>query len=284
VSPPVESAALEPGTIRGPSAFGGDPRRFLHLLWLTAAADFKTRYLSSWLGYAWSLLRPLLFFGVLYLVFTRVIRFGGQVENYAALLLFNIMLYQFFQDATTSAVRCVVQRENLVRKMQFPRVVVPLSVVVNASLTALMNLIAALAIIVAIGVEPRWTWLLLPVILAALLVFTTGVSLALAALYPRFRDVEQIWTVAVRALFYATPILYPIEFVPESWRIVVAANPLTPLFEQARIWVIDPSAPSLAETAGSAAALLIPVAIFIGACVVGLWLFEREAPRVAEAL
>jgi ABC-2 type transport system permease protein len=284
VSPPVESAALEPGTIRGPSAFGGDPRRFLHLLWLTAAADFKTRYLSSWLGYAWSLLRPLLFFGVLYLVFTRVIRFGGQVENYAALLLFNIMLYQFFQDATTSAVRCVVQRENLVRKMQFPRVVVPLSVVVNASLTALMNLIAAFAIIVAIGVEPRWTWLLLPVILAALLVFTTGVSLALAALYPRFRDVEQIWTVAVRALFYATPILYPIEFVPESWRIVVAANPLTPLFEQARIWVIDPSAPSLAETAGSAAALLIPVAIFIGACVVGLWLFEREAPRVAEAL
>jgi ABC-2 type transport system permease protein len=284
VTAPADQAALELRPIRGPSAFGGAPRRFLNLLWLTAAAEFKTRYLSSWLGYAWSLLRPLLFFAVLYLVFTRVIRFGGQVENYAALLLFNIMLFQFFQDATSAAVRCVVQRENLVRKMQFPRIVVPLSVVLNASLTALMNMVAALVLIIAIGVEPRWTWLLLPVILAALLVFTTGVSLALAALYPRFRDVDQIWAVASRALFYASPVIYPIEFVPESWRALVAANPLTPILEQARIWVIDPAAPSLAETAGSASALLIPVAIFVGACAVGFWLFEREAPRVAEEL
>ena len=284
MTPPAEPAALELRTIRGPSAFGGDSRRFWNLVRLTAAADFKTRYLSSWLGYAWSLLRPLLFFGVLYLVFTRVIRFGDQVENYAALLLFNIMLFQFFQDATGSAVRCVVQRESLVRKMQFPRIVVPLSVVLNASMTALMNLVAALLLIIAIGVEPRWTWLLLPVILAALLVFTTGVSLALAALYPRFRDVEQIWTVASRALFYASPVIYPIEFVPESWRALVAANPLTPILEQARIWVIDPSAPDLVETAGSAAALLIPIAIFVGVCAVGFRLFEREAPRVAEEL
>jgi ABC-2 type transport system permease protein len=271
-------------TIRGPSAFGGDRRRFFNLLWLTAAADFKTRYLSSWLGYAWSLLRPLLYFGVLYLVFTRVIRFGGQVENYAALLLLNIMLFQFFQDATGTALRSVVQRESLVRKMQFPRIVVPLSAVLNASLTALMNLLATLVIITAIGVDPRWTWLLLPVVLAALLLFTTGVSLALAALYPRFRDVEQIWTVVARALFYASPVIYTIEFVPESWRGVVAANPLTPILEQARIWIIDPAAPDLAETAGSVAALLIPAAIFVGACVIGLWLFEREAPRVAEEL
>jgi ABC-2 type transport system permease protein len=117
-----------------------------------------------------------------------------------------------------------------------------------------------------------------------LLLFTTGVSLALAALYPRFRDVEQIWTVVARALFYASPVIYTIEFVPESWRGVVAANPLTPILEQARIWIIDPAAPDLAETAGSVAALLIPAAIFVGACVIGLWLFEREAPRVAEEL
>jgi ABC-2 type transport system permease protein len=284
VNSPADSAALDLRTIRGPSAFGGDRRRFLNLVWLTAAADFKTRYLSSWLGYAWSLLRPLLLFAVLYVVFTRVIRFGGEVENYAALLLFNIMLFQFFQDATGSAVRCVVQRESLVRKMQFPRIVVPLSVVLNATITALMNMIAALLLIVAIGVEPRWTWLLLPVILATLLVFTTGVSLALAALYPRFRDVQQIWTVVTRALFYATPVLYPIEFVPESFRALVAANPLTPILEQARIWVIDPGAPSVAEAAGSTTALLIAVAIFVGACALGFWLFEREAPRVAEEL
>lgn len=284
MTPPVESGALELRPIRGPSAFGGEARRFWNLIWLTAAADYRTRYLNSWLGYAWSLLRPLLFFLVLYVVFTRVVRFGDQVEDYAALLLLNIMLFQFFQDAAGSAVRCVVQRENLVRKMQFPRIVVPLSVVLNALLIAVMNMIAALLLIVAIGVEPRWTWLLIPIVLAVLCLFTTGVSLALAALYPRFRDVEQIWSVAARALFYASPIFYPIEFVPESWRGIIAANPLTPILEQARIWVIDPGAPSLLDAAGSVAVLVLSFAILAGVCILGLRLFEREAPRVAEEL
>ena len=93
MAPQTESSTLELRPIRGPSAFGGEARRFWNLIWLTAAADYKTRYLNSWLGYAWSLLRPLLFFAVLYVVFTRVVRFGGEIENYAALLLLNIMLF-----------------------------------------------------------------------------------------------------------------------------------------------------------------------------------------------
>lgn len=283
MSTPAE--ALRPSEIRGPSAFGGDWRRFWTLVWLTAAAEYRTRYLHSWLGYGWSLLRPLLLFAVLYVVFSQVIRFGGQVENYAALLLFNIMLFQFFSDATTASVRCVAQRESVVRKMQFPRIVIPLSVVLTGLLTAVMNTIAALLLITAIGVEPRWTWLLVPVILLVLLVFITGLSLALSALYPRFRDVEQIWSVVARALFYGTPVLYPIEFVPEGFRSALAAiNPLVPIFEQARVWVMDPNAPSMADAAGGALGLLIAAAILVLTCVAGLWLFEREAPRVAEEL
>ena len=104
----------------------------------------------------------------------------------------------------------------------------------------------------------------------------------LAALYPRFRDVEQIWGVASRALFYATPVIYPIEFVPESWRGLVAANPLTPILEQARIWVIEPM-PRLCSTRRVALRRSWSrPSIFVGACVIGLLLFEREAPRVAE--
>ena len=155
------------------------------------------------------------------------------------------MLFQFFSDATGSAVRCVVQRENLVRKMQFPRIVVPLSVVLNALLIAVMNMIAALLLILVIGVEPRWTWLLIPVVLAVLCVFTTGVALALAALYPRFRDVEQIWGVA-RALSSTPPRssirLSSSQSLGSAWS---RANPLTPILEQARIWVIDADAPTL---------------------------------------
>jgi ABC-2 type transport system permease protein len=284
LSAPAESPAFELQEIRGPSAFGGDRRRFWELVWLSAATEFKTRYLHSWLGYAWSLLRPLLFFAVLYVVFSRVLRFGDQVENYAAMLLFNIMLFQFFSDGTVTAVRCVERGESVVRKMQFPRIVIPLSVVLNALLTTAMNLIAALLLITAIGVEPRVTWLLIPVVLAAMLAFITGVALVLSALYPRFRDIEQIWGVFARALFYATPVLYPLELVPDSLRTIIMANPLAPIFEQARVWVIDPAAPGVFEVAVSAPALILPAAIFAGACVLGLWIFEREAPRVAEEL
>jgi ABC-2 type transport system permease protein len=285
VSPPAESATLELRDIRGPSAFGGEWRRFWNLIWLTALAEYKTRYLHSWLGYSWSLLRPLLLFAVLYVVFSQVIRFGGQVEDYPALLLFNIMLFQFFSDGTGAAVRCVAQRESLVRKMQFPRIVIPLSVVLTALLTTIMNMIAALLLITAIGVEPRLTWLLLPVVLLVLMVLITGTALALSALFPRFRDVEQIWGVFTRALFYGTPILYPIEFVPEGFRsAVAAANPLVPIFEQARIWVIDPNAPSVVEAAGGPVGVAIAAAIIVATCAFGLRLFEREAPRVAEEL
>lgn len=271
--------------IRGPSAFGGNPLRFWNLIWLTAAADYKTRYLHAWLGYGWSLLKPLLLFAVIYVVFSQVIRFGGDVENYAALLLFNIMLFQFFSEGTTAAVRCVAQRESFVRKMQFPRIVIPLSVVLTALLTTIMNMIAVLLLISLIGVEPRLTWLLLPVVLVVLMILITGTSLALSALFPRFRDVEQIWGVFARALFYGTPILYPIEFVPEGFRSAVAtANPLVPIFEQARIWVMDPNAPTIVEAAGGVFGVVLAAAIIVGTCVVGLWIFEREAPRIAEEL
>lgn len=270
--------------IRGPSALGGEWVRFWDLVRLIAANDFRLRYANSALGYAWSLLRPLLFFGVLYLVFSQVIRFGDRVENYAALLLLNIMLFQFFSDATGAAVRSVVASENLVRKTQFPRLVIPFSVVLGALLTTMMNLIATLILLLAFGVDPLWTWLLLPVILLAMTVLLTGTALALSALYPRYRDIEQIWTVVNRVLFYGTPILYPIEFVPSSFREIVALNPLAPIFEQARIWVIDPEAWTITEAAGGTLALLAPIAIAVAICVFGAWIFEREAPRVAERL
>ena len=125
---------------------------------------------------------------------------------------------------------------------------------------------------------------------AARLFRTEGFSLKALALYKkvqaedlRFRDVEQIWGVFVRALFYATPILYPIEAVPESFRDVVAANPLASIFEQARIWVVEPGAPTMTDVAG-VGALLVSAVIFLGVCIAGLAYFDRAAPRVAEAL
>jgi ABC-2 type transport system permease protein len=289
VSPPrpVEPAAvLEEAPLRpiaGPCAFGEERRRFFSLLWLTAVQDFRLQYRTSALGYVWTLGRPLLLFAVLYVVFTQIIQFGDDIPHYPVLLLMNVMLFQFFADATGAAMGSVVRGEPIVRKMHFPRIVIPLAVVVSAALTSAMNLVVVLGFMLGSGVGPLVTWLLLPVIVIPLVVFSTGTAVLLSMAYVRMRDLEHVWVVALRALFYITPILYPLEFVPESFRWLVALNPLTPILYQARLWLVQPDAPSLVDAVG-VAPLIGSALVAIAICVGGARLFVRQAPRVAERL
>ena len=278
---PAHPKPLRP--IEGPSAFGGGRRRFLNLLWLTSAQQYRLQYRTSVLGHLWAIFRPLTLFGILYFVFTQVLRFGAGIEEYALMVLLGIMMFQFFGDGTGTALGALVKNEPVVRKMHFPRIVVPLSVVFSTGMTAGINLLVTLAFVLVFGQGVLWTWLLVPVAFLALGVLTTGVALLLSALFVRIRDVNQIWTVFSRALFYASPILYPLEQVPSQFQEIVALNPLAPILTQARIWVLHPDAPSVVETVGWPA-LLGSAAIGIGLCVAGLWLFVRQAPRVGELL
>ena len=270
--------------VRGPSALGGGRTRFFELLLLISVTEFKKTYFGTVLGYVWSLLRPLMLFAVLLFVFTKVFRLGSQVEHYPVLLLFNIVLFTFFQEATLGAVPSVVAQEGIVRKTQFPRLVIPMAIVLTALFNLLVNLVAVIAFLLAFGVYPMWSWLLFPLLLAALLILTVGVSLLLSCLYVRFRDTAIIWGVVATMLFYATPVLYPLEVVPPQYHNLILLNPLTVIFEQARVWIIDPSAPTAVEAAGGVLHLLPAAAIYIGTCVLGVWIFNRDAPRVAEEL
>lgn len=279
---PSENPELRP--VLGPTATGGGSRRFWDLLRLIAVTDFKKTYFDTVLGYFWSLIRPLLLFAVLLFVFTKIFRLGSQVTNYPVLLLFNIVLFGFFQEATLASVTSVVGQEGIVRKTQFPRLVIPLATVLTGLFNFGLNLIAVVIFLLAYGVDPTWTWLLLPVILVPLIVLTAAAAMLVSSLYVRFRDVAIIWGVAVTVLFYATPILYPIEVVPARYQDVALLNPLTSLFVQARHWIIDPAAPSAVTVAGGAIHLLAPATIFVGICVLGVWVFNREAPRIAEEL
>ena len=123
--------------------------------------------------------------------------------------------------------------------------------------------------LLAFGVDPVWTWLLFPVVLVLLIALTTAVSMIVSSLYPRFRDMAIIWTVLSTVLFYASPVLYPIDKVPGTLRDVFLLNPLAPLLELARKWVVDPTAPGPVAVAGGWAALLPAIAIFVGVCVAG---------------
>jgi ABC-2 type transport system permease protein len=280
----VSQEALELREVRGPTALGGGWNRSLDLLYLIAVTEFKKTYFGTALGYLWSLARPLMLFGVLLAVFTQIFRIGSLVQHYEVLLLFNIVLFGFFQEATLTAVQSIVNQEAVVRKTQFPRLVIPLAVVLTSAFNLGLNLIVVFVFILAFGVEPTWTWLLFPVVLALLFVLTTAVSMIVSSLYPRFRDMAIIWTVLATVLFYGSPVLYPIEVVPETLRDFLLINPLTPLFELARVWVIDPGAAGPVEAAGGVDGLLAPMVIYAAVCVLAVWIFNREAPRIAEQL
>jgi ABC-2 type transport system permease protein len=270
--------------VAGPSAVGGGWRRALELLYLIAATDFKKHYFGTALGYLWSIARPLLLFAVLLTVFTQVFRLGSEVPHYPVLLLMNIVLFGFFQEATGVAVTSIAAQEGVVRKTQFPRVVIPLAVVLTSLFNLGLNLVVVFAFVLAFGVAPTWTWLGLPLLLAALIALTTAVSMLVSSLYPRFRDLAIIWTVLATVLFYASPVLYPLEKAPSGLRDVLLLNPLAPLLALARKWVIDPDAPSPSALAGGWVGLLPAVAIFAGTCALAVWVFGREAPRIAEEL
>lgn len=284
-TPAAAAADAELRPVPGPSSVAGGARRFFNLLWVMAMTEFKLTFQGTSLGYLWSLARPLLMFGVLLLVFTQVFRFGEEVQDYPALLLLNVMLFSLFSEATQRAVISVTSRESIVRKAQFPRLVIPLSTVLTELLDLGLSLVAVLAFILIYGVDPTWTWLLLPVVVLALLVLTVAVSMILSALYPRFRDIALIWSVLVTVLFYGTPILYPIEVAPEQFRQLLQLNPLSPIFEQAQKWIIDPDAPgALGATSGSEYLLFASFAVFVAVCAAAVWVFNRESPRIAEEL
>ncbi len=270
--------------VNGPTSLGGGWRRFWELLSLMATTDFKQAYRGTALGYLWTVARPLMLFGVLLAVFTQVFRIGSEVPNYPVLLLFNIVLFSFFQDATNGAVTSIVGQESIVRKTQFPRLVIPLAVVLTALINLGLNMVVVFVFILAWGVDPTWTWLLFPLIVLLLFALTTAVAMLVSALYPRFRDVAIIWGLASTVLFYGSPVLYPIDSVPGFMRNVIQMNPLTPLFELARKWIIDPDAPGPVAAVSSGWLLVIPVAIYIGVCVLAGVVFRREAPRIAERL
>jgi ABC-2 type transport system permease protein len=285
MSADAQAARLE--EVRGPSALGGGPRRFFDLLWLMSVTEFKRVYFGTVLGYLWSLIRPLMLFGVLLFVFTKVFRVGSEkVEHYPVMLLLGIVLYTFFQESTSNAVSSVVTQEGVVRKTQFPRLVIPLATIVTGALNLCLNLIIVFVFVVAFGVTPVWSWLLFPVVLALLFVFTGAIGMALSVLYVRFRDVAIIWAVVSQVLLYMTPILYPVDaFENPTYEHLLMVNPLAVLFAQVRIWILhEPGAPTVLDSAGGWLGLLPAAAIFVGVCIYGVWIFKREAPRIAEAL
>jgi ABC-2 type transport system permease protein len=290
IADPVPYEALG-RPIRGPRALNDDWARFWHLTYNIAVMQWKQRFFGSVLGYLWQLVRPLLLFGVLYVFFTQIahVGTGGPAGRYyGTQLLGSIVLFTFFGESTGAAVRGVVDNETLVRKIQFPRLVIPLSAVLLSIFNLGLNLVVVLIFGTIQGVRPMLSWLELPLILGLLILLCSGLAMLLSAMFVYFRDAQPIWEVVNQILFYASPVIVPLETIKAKLTPLLVhlymCNPLAVVLQQFRHAVVNNSATSAGAAIGGQAILAIPVVIALGLFALGFIVFNRTAPRVAEDL
>ena len=286
----MTTTTAQPHRVYGPSALGASPHRFWELTLTLARSEFKLRYFGSVLGYAWSLMRPILFFGVLYVVFTRLFDLGRGVPNYGVYLLTGIILWNYILESTAQCVQCLVVREGLLRKIRFPRLVVPLSVSLTAVFNLTMNMIAVLIFTLVSGISPALSWLEMIPILGGFIVMGTGLGMLLCALYVRFRDIQPIWEVLQQMLFYACPIMY-LASAYKGLEHIAMLNPFAVLLTQMGAALIHPACVptycpmrSASAAAGGPLHLAIALVLMFGTLAVGFAVFTHEAPRISENL
>lgn len=268
----------------GPHAARVRVSRLLALAGTLAVSQYRLRYLDAAFSYVWAIARPTLLFAVLYAVFTVVGDLDRGVDHYAAYLFVSVVLWSYFAESTASAVTCLVQQGQVLRKLPVSPAVIPLSVVLSSFLDLAMSLLAVFVFLIATGVTPRLSWIELPGLIAFVSLYVGGVGMLLSVLYVRYRDVDQIWAVLRQVLFYASPIIYVVSVLPPSVERWALVNPLAAVFTQARHALIDPTAPTAAAVAGGPVYLLIPVGVVLAVLGLAAWMLRRDGPWLAERL
>jgi ABC-2 type transport system permease protein len=249
-----------------------------------AVTDFKLKYQGSVLGYLWSFAKPLMLFAVLYVVFTRFVRFGGgTIEHYSLYLLLGIVLWSSFTDATNAAMGSIVERGDLIRKVYFPRIVIVIAASISSLITLLLNLLVVLIFMVVVRIPFRLDAPVFVLLVVELYVLSLGCSLLLSALYVKFRDVRHIWEVGLQILFYASPIIYPLSVVPPKFVPLLTLSPITQIIQDSRWLLITPQTVTAAGTL-HLPWVFIPYVLPFVILGIGYRYFTRAAAAFAEEI
>jgi ABC-2 type transport system permease protein len=257
-------------------------RHHLTILVVIAQAEFKLKYAGSALGYLWSVLKPLALFTMMYLVFGRIFKLGAISQYYPLALLIGVVLFTFFSDANLMGMNSLVSRESLLRKLIFPRVIIPTAATLTAAMTFAVNTIVVAGFVAWNQLVPQLDWLLIIPLLLELYVFVLGIALILSTLFVRFRDIGQIWELVLQVFFYASPIIYPIGYLPPWARNIAFLNPFTQVLQGIRALIIYPEDVTTATTALGAYGSLTPIGVAFATLAIGLWLFKQQEPFFAE--
>lgn len=247
--------------------------------------DFKLRYQGSVLGYLWALLRPLMMFAILYVVFAQLLRFGGDIPHYPVYLLAGITVWSFFTECTSQGIQAMVVRGDLIRKISFPKYIVVVSATLTAVINMLINLVVVIIFALLNGVEPSLSWLLVPVFIFELYILALGISFLLGAINVKYRDITSIWDVCIQALFYAVPIIYPISMVAESSTLaakIILLNPIAQAIQDIRYNLITTTTITTWNFVNNPLLQIVPILIIIVVFVLGVLCFRKKSKFFAE--
>lgn len=246
--------------------------------------DFKLRYQGSVLGYLWALLRPLMMFAILYVVFSKLLRIGSDIPHYPVYLLCGTTIWSFFTECTAQGIQAIVNRGDLLRKISFPKYIV----VVSSTLTAVINMSINLVVVVIFalinGVTPSFSWLLAIPAIFELYLLSLGLAFLLGSINVKYRDITSIWDVIVQALFYAVPIIYPISMVANTSALaakIILLNPISQAIQDIRFGLIT-SETITAWNYIHNPIVVLPVIIVLFTLVIGALTFRRKSKFFAE--
>lgn len=258
--------------------------------------DFLLRYQGSFLGIAWSVLKPLMLFCVMYVVFVKFLRFSDGTETFPLVLLLGISLWNFFTEATTLGLCSMTTRGDLLRKINFPKYIIVISATINALICLAINLGVVVVACILSGVQFTANVLWLPLNLAQLYALALAVALLLSTLNVYFRDAQHIWEVFLQGLFYATPIIYPLSMVGDKLASVAPGvgllveklmllNPAAQVIQDIRHNLIAPMTTDTIWTLSDNFVFqLIPVVLTFVLLGFGIHVFKKYSPKFAEVM
>lgn len=258
--------------------------------------DFLLRYQGSFLGIAWSVLKPLMLFCVMYVVFVKFLRFSDGTDTFPLVLLLGISMWNFFTESTTMGLCSITTRGDLLRKINFPKYIIVVSATINALICMSINLGVVIVACILSGVQFTVNVFWLPINLVQLYLLSLGVALLLSTLNVYFRDAQHIWEVVLQGLFYATPIIYPLSMVEQKLGEVAPGvgllveklmllNPAAQIIQDIRHNLIAPATtPTIWTLSDNIFFQMIPVALTFALLLWGVHIFRKYSPKFAEVM
>jgi ABC-2 type transport system permease protein len=259
-------------------------QRNLNLVRELSITQFKLKYTGSALGYVWSLVKPAMLFGIMYLVFSVLLGAGGKSPEFPVQLLFGIVLWTFFSESTTLAMNAIAGASDLIRKAYFPRWILVVSSTGSALLTFAINTLLVVVVTLLLGqLHLSWVSLLAPLYIIELAVLVLGMSLLLSALFVFFRDLGHIWEIVSLVLFYGSAVVFPLGRLHGALLSIAGLNPIAQIIQDIRHCLIDrPGVDSMTTLIGPL--VIVPILTTVAIFLLGYVVFTRLTPKFAEAL